>query len=249
MNQFNECAEKPTNQRQWLWLLLVPSAGILLISCLLLMIPDETWVAMRLQSQGYGIDYDEWFRPTHFHTRHGNVVTNQALVELQRMPQLYLVDFSYTNLSNVDMELLTKIPSLRSLELNIGSSVGSPKGIEKLSECRRLEKLLLLQVPLTSKEIEPLKVCPVKHLYFSSSGLTDADAAVFTLFPQLEFLALTYNSEITDASLDVFETISTLQYLNVRYTGVTEAGIEAFQKKRPDVKLRTDWMDTFGWGP
>ena len=82
-----------------------------------------------------------------------------------------------------------------------------------------------------------MKACPLTFLALTSCDLTDADVAVFTLFPILESLDLGNNPGITDASLDVLATIPTLQLLAIYSTSVTEAGIEAFQKKRPDVGL------------
>ena len=251
----DEPALTPSRRKQWVWLLLVPSAAILLIPCLCLLIPTENLVAMKLQSQGYDILYNifddmwVWHRPTHFSNRQdftgtggkgkpGYEVNNQILVELQKMPRLQHIIFSDTDLSHLDLELLTKVPSLGSFSIiNNCNPAWSPKEIEKLSGCKQLRFLSLMNSPLTGKEIEPLKACPIVQLRCTLCDLTDADVAVFTLFPMLGSLDLGDNPGITDASLDVLATIPTLQLLFIYNTGVTEAGIEVFQKKRPDVSL------------
>lgn len=225
---------------------------ILLIPVFLFMVPLENWVGWQLRAQGYWIIHKSnegiWYYPTHFSSRPGQKVSNEVLEELHKMRHLNHVSFSDSDFSHLDLSLLTKIEDLRSFSIiNNYDSKWSPRDIDKLGGCLRLEDVSLHRTPLTRHDIESLKTCPIKALRFTKTGLSDAESDVFKEFPNLEILQLRDNPGITDASLPVFETITTLKYLELEKTGVTKEGIEAFQKSRPDVKLRTDWMDMFGW--
>ena len=254
----NETSTNPSSRPNWFWYIFIASI-ILLLPWTYFLVPLENRVAIKLRLQGFKIIHNprgvtwRWYCPTHFGNyqfRQYPEVTDEVLAELQKMPHLFSVSFGDTDLSQINLELLTKVPALEHFQvLNNTDPAWSPKDINKLSGCLRLRNIMLMKVPLTNKEIEPLKACPITHLSFISAGLTDADSAVFTLFPTLETLQLRDNPGITDSSLAIFETISSLRYLSVQGTGVTQEGVEAFQNKRPDVKLRTDWVDNFGWGP
>ena len=246
-----QTSERP--RRRELILMIVTIIAILLVSSVPFLIPTENQVALRLQSQGYDIihNFDDsnwiWYRPTHFVCSHQDI-SDETLKELARMPKLFSVSFYDCDSSKLDLGLLAEIPNLTDLSFinNIGPR-GAPKDVAKLAACRKLEKLSFEVIPLTRADIEPLANTPLKGLRCSSSGLTDTGCTVFPSLMQIERLELSYNSAITDASISVFESMPTLQYLNVYKTGITKEGIEEFKKKRPGVKLRTNWEDTFGW--
>ena len=246
-----QTSERP--RRRGLILMIVTIIAILLVSSVPFLIPMENQVALRLQSQGYEIihNIDDsnwiWLRPTHFVCSHQDI-SDETLKELARMPKLFSVSFYNCDCSKLDLGLLAEIPNLTDLTfINNTGPRGTPKEVAKLADCRKLKSLFFSASSLTRADIEPLAGIPLKELCCHASGLTDTDCTVFSSFKQLEILQLYNNPAITDASLSVFESIATLQFLGVEKTGVTKEGIEEFKKKRPGVKLRTDWEDTFGW--
>ena len=46
-----------------------------------------------------------------------------------------------------------------------------------------------------------------------------------------------YRSQLTNAGLAKLQSLPNLRFLDVRYSGVTNAGIDAFQRARPDCKV------------
>ena len=259
MHEQSNSGEKMTEQtserprRRGLILMIVTIIAILLVSSVPFLIPTENQVALRLQSQGYEIIHNiddsnwVWYRPTHFVCSHQDI-SDETLTELARMPKLFSVAFCDCDSSKLDLGLLAEIPNLTDLTfINNDGPCGTPKNVARLASCRKLESLSFFSTPLVRADIEPFTDIPLKELYCRTSGLTDADCTIFSSFKQLEILYLRDNPAITDASLSVFESITTLQYLCVETTGVTKEGIEEFKKKRPGVKLRTDWENTFGW--
>lgn len=70
---------------------------------------------------------------------------------------------------------------------------------------------------------------------YKSSTVTDAMIAELVAAKKLNNLDL-FGTNLTDASLDHVATIKSLRYLAVATTKMTQAGVAAFKKKRPDVE-------------
>ena len=69
------------------------------------------------------------------------------------------------------------------------------------------------------------------------SGLNDSDLENLVESTTLEYIDLSDNVGITDASFVHFEKITSLKYVKLTGTSVTKEGIEEFRKKRPDVNI------------
>jgi hypothetical protein len=87
-------------------------------------------------------------------------------------------------------------------------------------------------------EIGKLAACPVRVILLPNVHLKDGDLEAFTKLTNLDLLILESNVGITDAGLEHLEKIASLRHLQLSKTSVTKEGVEEFQKKRPDVRVR-----------
>lgn len=143
-----------------------------------------------------------------------------------------------------------KAPALQRLDLwgatnqgtkITGSTLGSLKGLKDLND------LGLNFTQIDDVSLKPLtEFKSLKKLSLAGTKVTDACIPTLKGIKNLDYLAI-FVSQITDAGLMELAQIRSLKTLKVRHTdsppigppstGFTEAGIAAFEKKRPDVKI------------
>jgi hypothetical protein len=115
---------------------------------------------------------------------------------------------------------------------------------DEIGHCRILDSLSFDDITgFPINEIQKLAACPIVFLALFNVQLKDSDLENIMGLKQLAFLELYMNVGITDASFEYLEKIASLKYLNLSKTSVTEEGIKEFQKKRPDVRVYSDFGD------
>jgi len=191
--------------------------GIISLICFLFFINDFH-VAWKLRKRGFDVQY-EWINNLSPHI----VVVGMGL-----------------NITPDDSQLLSRLSRL--YELNFVDCNMSSLNLSEIENCQELYDFRCVDVkqfPLS--EIRKLTACPIKCIELSHVDMKDSDVKMFAGFSKLESLGLDgNNSEITDASFEYFEKKLSLKTLVLLNTSITKEGACAFQKKRPDVKLRLE---------
>ena len=113
---------------------------------------------------------------------------------------------------------------------------------DEIGHCRILDSLSFDDITgFPINEIQKLTACPIVFLALFNVQLKDSDLENLMGLKQLGYLGLRQNIGITDVSFEYLEQMTSLELLDVRDTSVTEEGINEFQKKRPDVKVVSDF--------
>jgi hypothetical protein len=125
------------------------------------------------------------------------------------------LDLSQGQATDADLERLKLLPDLESLTL-YGAEIHD-SGIERLTALKKLKELVLENTEITEEGLK----------------------AVATL-PQLQSLNLrrsTYLKDSKDSALAHLTKTPKLQYLSLKFTEATGAGIEKLQKALPGCKI------------
>ena len=142
--------------------------------------------------------------------------------------------------------LPVKFPALQGLHM-FGVKNLQGQTLVSLNELKDLQALLLVDTQVDDTKLAA--IAGMKRLWqltLGQSRITDACISTLRTFKNLEKLSI-FQTQITDAGLLELAELRSLKTLEVRHissppigppaTGFTEAGVTAFQKKRPDVKV------------
>ena len=219
--------EKESNKSLFKWVLI----GVIILSVVVLLyatFPNDIRAARQLQSRGFEVIYDGqydtiWQHPASFFWGH---------------PSIVRVDDQ--NITPDDSRFICQLRGLQGL-LFYRSDI-SGLDWDEIGHCRILDSLSFDDITgFPINEIQKLTACPIVFLALFNVQLKDSDLENIMGLKQLESLWLNSNIGITDASFEYLEKIATLKYLHISKTSVTEEGIKEFQKKRPDVKVVSDF--------
>ena len=219
--------EKESNKSLFKWVLI----GVIILSGIMLLyvtIPNDIRAARQLHSRGFEIEY----------SKHNDTIWQHPACFLWGHPVSVRVDDH--NMTQDDSRLICQLSGLETL--GFSSSDISGLNWDEFGHCRKLDNLGFHDVTgFSISEIQKLAACPITFLQFYNVQLKDSDLENIMGLKQLEYLDLHENIGITDASFEYLEKIASLEILYLVDTSVTEEGIKEFKKKRPDVKVYSDF--------
>jgi hypothetical protein len=178
----------------------------------------------------------------------GDLINSEVIAAMPVLPKLDTFT-SATNdrvLDDLLPLLPQKFPALQRIDLWAaikiqGETLGSLKNLKDLRDLG-LNYTQVDDAKLTA--IADMK--QIQALGISGTKVTDACIATLKTLKNLTTLGI-FKTQITDAGLLQLAELRSLKTLNVRHpsdppfgppaTGFTQAGVDAFQKKRPDVKV------------
>lgn len=136
-------------------------------------------------------------------------------------------------------ELATLFPRLESLEFGIGTATAATL----IQVAKAWPKLKRIDFP-SNVEFETdtfttlsTLLPDLDQLFFYQTKLTDAHLADLSRCKKLRDLNIVACSGISDAAIPYLEAMKNLKVIQFKGTGLTEAGIAAFKKQRPDVRV------------
>lgn len=135
--------------------------------------------------------------------------------------------------------IASTLPNLENLQVGYGATCGA-RGLQALTTLTKLKSLGWNSKGMMKPEDHALfAAMPALENLVFNEGISVTDAALEHLkgAKKLKFLNLAENKNITDAALKPIEAIKSLQLLTLRGTNVTDAGVAAFKKARPEVKV------------
>mgnify|MGYP002622367593 CR=1 FL=1 len=89
--------------------------------------------------------------------------------------------------------------------------------------------------------LDPIRVELYQIPYMRPEEFGDDDAAAIVVLEDLEWLVLMDATKLTDAGLAHLGKLSRLERLDLEGSAVTEAGVEAFRRAYPNVRVYSDF--------
>lgn|GEM_PF-5012137 len=123
----------------------------------------------------------------------------------------------------------------------LGSEVADAD-LARFAGCTELQNLQLTDTAVTDAGLAHLKNCRnINVMQLQNVPLTDAGARAIAAVPKVDVLSIR-NSKITDAGLEALAALP-LNYIDVRGTKTTPAGVAALAKARPKCRVMHDGGD------
>lgn len=117
-------------------------------------------------------------------------VTDKGIVELARAESLEEIAISSDKLSSAALQVLARLPSLRSLQIHRGPRIGD-EGLRSLSKCVNLRELYLRGTSITDAGLSHIGSLPhLWSLVLDDTGISDTGCAAITKLPKLSLLSL-----------------------------------------------------------
>jgi hypothetical protein len=161
-----------------------------------------------------------------------------SLDKLQGFPTLCL---TATNVTDAG---LGHLKGMKFLRFKVSGPGVTDAGLEKLAAKNQFVELDLSRTSVTGPGMGWLAFqSGLRWLALDGSKVDDAGAVELAKFHALAFLSLDATA-ITDATLVALEQSNSLRFLTVRGTRVTPQGLEAFQKARPGVIVKSGPAET-----
>lgn len=215
------------------------------IPLLIGMIPKGYWIVWRLRADGYHIDYSAitgdtslgapMFRCVSMDFE--KTITNETLEQLTQLPHLEWVQLIHVDCDALDLNWLIKIPKLKLILFNICYHLREEE-IQKLGECSHLSCIFIDKVPVSGETIRQWEKLPLQELGLGDCSLTDSELEqIVSTFPDLIYLNVRYNSEITDAAWEHLAKLERIECIDLTGTSVTQEEIGKFLTKYPNPKL------------
>ncbi len=155
-----------------------------------------------------------------------------SLDKLNSLPTLCLTASDVTDAG------LTHLKGLELDRMTVSGLGVTDVGIDHLVKANEIQELDLSRTSVTGSGLKALKNRPgLSWLSLDRTRVDDTGAATLATL-QTRFLSLDETS-ITDATLNALQQNKTLVFLRVRGTKVTPEGLEAFQKARPGVVVKS----------
>ncbi|CAN5247284.1 hypothetical protein BH10CYA1_BH10CYA1_09510 [soil metagenome] len=185
---------------------------------------------------------------------------NRAIDEIKHMKKLEILDISGTNVDDVGLIELAKLPELKKLYLKDEEKISNhglanlaglqkletlnlsknawlrAEGIRNLAKCPSLEVLKLDRSGITARDLVPIK--DLKHLkVLALRGTNIGNDGVKNLEDcGLEHLDL-QRTAITEKALISLTKMSHLKEVGINHCNLTPAAVDELQRKRPDLKI------------
>jgi len=152
-------------------------------------------------------------------------VTDKGLLHLQSLPQLHTFVFKYHILSDSAMQAISKISSLRVLDLS--STRFTTTGLSHLTQLSMLEYLNIHSCALSNSSmpvIGQLETLEELDISYNTCGLSSMDNSSFEYLPRLKELNID-SCKINDRDMTAISRLHCLQKLNMSYNAdVTDIG-------------------------
>ncbi len=171
-------------------------------------------------------------------------VRDENLAVLEHLPRLVTLSLYTTGITDEGLKHVGKARSLETLAFQFSKSVTDAglvhlAGLDKLTnlECNGING----DRPHTAAGIAA--IAKLKALKYLHVGVVPADAATvekLQSLERLERLRLSVPANLDDAGLARLAQLKAIQELDIAKTSVTAAGVAAFRKARPEVKLTSD---------
>jgi Leucine-rich repeat (LRR) protein len=140
-----------------------------------------------------------------------------------------------TNLTDAGMRHLAEQTAMETLMMR-----GVPITENGLSHLRNLKSLRKLNASLVVNDAGMEHLCQLTSLrelgLYSNPGITDAGAAHLARLRNLEFLQLQFTS-VGDATLDIFNDLAALRFLDLRGTKTSPAACDRFRADHPECRV------------
>jgi len=128
---------------------------------------------------------------------------------------------------------LARVACTNLSDLRLDGTRVTTKGLESVSDLRKLRRLSLRSTSLEDGAIRHLSLLRnAETLHLDGNPLTDLGLAHLARLKSLRVLTLS-KTKVTDDGLKTLSAMKSLREIDVRGTQVTPAGIEAFQKAHP----------------
>jgi len=146
--------------------------------------------------------------------------------------QIVEIDFSFSAVTDSQLELLTVFPAITELDLT-GTEI-SDDAAAAIRNRNSLRALKLKGTRITSKGLTELsKVAGLLLLDVSNTRVSDEGLESLSSLTNLRYLSLN-NTAVTDAGLRPLKTLRNLKGLSLINTSVTETGVAILKKALPD---------------
>ena len=203
------------------WILIIVACVSIPVAIILALYPAKEYRAAReLRARGFDVqftwlDNTIWQRPVAVKSEGRNITLD-------------------------DCRLICQLPHLKALFFMEGDMCDmSDMNLDEIGNCTELEHFICENVTqFPAGEIRQLTACPLKTVRLLNVDLHDSDLENLAGMATLDLIYLDNNVGITDAGLEHIEKIVPLMMLSLKGTNITQEGVEEFQKKRPDVKVR-----------
>jgi serine/threonine protein kinase len=164
-------------------------------------------------------------------------VTDEACKHLATMPRLWLINFGWTEISDVGLRRLVPLRTLFSL--NLEHTLVSDAGLACLAAFPDLQALDLGFTNVSDRgaaHIAQLRL--LERLRLSGTRITDAALPAIGRLRRMRFLDLA-GTQISDAGLRHLEELDVLEKCVLSSRGITADGINRLREKLPRCKV--DW--------
>jgi hypothetical protein len=161
-----------------------------------------------------------------------------ALAEVTPADQTILLQIGNPNLTDSDLQQISKLSTLEQLNIGGGGTLGS--GLRSLGELHELKKMWL-----NAKTIDPAGLATVaqlpklEELFIWCDQVSDDDLEVICKSDSLRVLHLE-SSAVTDRSLPALEANRSLQRLVLRKSKISRTAAVQLEAKRPEL---TGWWN------
>ena len=163
-------------------------------------------------------------------------VTDDAMSDLARLPNLRVLNATVTRLTDRGLKLIATSRDIRLLKLS--RTRISDEGLEALREMPSLRLIYLGETQLTNDALPQLaKMTQLEAIKLTSLPIDDEGLKAIADMPRLRFLALD-GTAITDAGLPLLDFLPKLGYLDLQNTAITSEAIAAFQKRHPQCFIK-----------
>lgn len=202
------------------------------------------YYAELITDQGLAVVKD-WKRLRHLDLR-GTKATDSTLQFLSGCPLLESLDISFAQVTDIGLNNLTSLTNLK--ELAIGGNKLTDNGLLALRQMPSLTSLDvsgshredsgLWSVSLTEEGLNSIATLgALRHLRLNGTGVTSRGLEKLKGLSRLERLDLQDCRRVTDDALPSLDAMKSLRLVDVTGSGMTEAGVAALRRARPDLRV------------
>jgi Leucine-rich repeat (LRR) protein len=167
----------------------------------------------------------------------GLAIDDSYLDNVLDLPALTDMELSDTQVQDEGLGQLSHVKKLRVLSMTLNSDL-TDRGVRHLGRLENLEELRISESSkITGAGLVGLqRLTKLRTLDLNWCSISDDGVKTLRGHPSLEFLSLIGN-QVTDRSLEYIREIPRLRSLYVSDTRVTKAGVVAFRKARPEIRV------------